>query len=60
MEEQTTTQSESIETDSPETVTEPAETVEDSTSSEVPPVTDVTGSEVTTLLLLQLLQMTNF
>ena len=49
MEEETTTQSELIETVSPEAVTEPAETAEDSTSTEVQPVTDVTGSEVTTL-----------
>lgn len=49
MEEETTTQAELIETDSPEAVTEPVETVEDSTFTEVPPVTDVTGTEVTTL-----------
>ena len=49
MEEETTTQAELIETDSPDAVTEPAETAEDSTSTEVPPVTDVTGTEVTTL-----------
>ena len=49
MEEETTTQAELIETDSPETVAEPADTVEDSTSTEVPPVTEVAGTEVTTL-----------
>ena len=49
MEEETTTQAVLIETDSPETVTEPVETVEDSTSSEVPAVTEVTASDVTTL-----------
>lgn len=47
MEEETTTQAELLETDFPEAVTEPAETVEDSTFTEVPPVTEVTGTEVT-------------
>jgi hypothetical protein len=49
MEEEQTTFETQIETDSLEIVTEPAETIEDSTSTEVPPVTDVTGSEVTFL-----------
>lgn len=49
MEEETTTQAELIETVSLEAVTEPAETVEDSTSSEVPAVIEVTASDVTTL-----------
>lgn len=47
MEEETTIQSELIDTDSPEAVTEPADTVEDSTFTEVQPVTDVTCTEVT-------------
>lgn len=43
------TQTEAIAAESSEAVTEPAVNESDSTPSEVPPVTEVTGSEVTTL-----------